>query len=79
MVQTTTTDMLMEMVYGTTIVATCRFVCGQDVMLCEFLRYGLPSFYSLLEDFQQHNLPPEVKYWKPFITSLQIYHYIMTE
>lgn len=68
---------LMEMVYGTTTVASCHLVCGQEVTLCEFLRYDLPPFY-LLEGFQHHNLSPEVKYWKPFITRLQIYHYIMT-
>jgi len=54
-------------------------VCEQEVTLCEFLIYNLSAFYSLLEDFQHHNLPPEVKYWKPFITRLQIYPYIMTE
>jgi len=72
---------MIEMVYGTTTttVASCHLVCGQEVTLCEFLRYDLPAFYSLLEDFQHHNLPPEVKYWKPFITRLQIYHYITTE
>jgi len=57
--------MLMEMVYGTTTVASCHLICGQEVTLCEFLRYDLPPFYSLLEDFQHHNLTPEVKYWKP--------------
>jgi len=71
--------MLMEMVYGTTTVASCHFVCGQEVTLCEFLRCDLPPFSSLLEGFQHHNLPPVVKYWKPFLTRLQIYHFITTE
>ena len=34
--------MLMEMVYGTTTVASCHLVRGQQVTLCEFLRYDLP-------------------------------------
>jgi hypothetical protein len=70
-----TSDILKEMIYGTTTVATSHLVCGKEVILCELLRYDLP-FYSLPEGFQHHNLPPEVKYWKPFITftNLPLYY-----